>query len=106
MPCFYLGTVQTSISSQISDLAIYEGMVFINNHLSVTEWSLTTFSIFSVIFCKVSVLDNVKQRNGLGRGSPCSQLKVYIDFNDTVVEIGKHKRGEGYLKLVAKVHYL
>ena len=46
--------------------------------------------MFSIIFYKVSSLDNVRDRNSLRRGSPCQQLNVSNDRNETVSEIGKH----------------
>ena len=54
-----LGTVQKSISSRIAEFGRYGGRGFITNPLSVTEWNLT---MFSIIFYKVSSLDNLKQR--------------------------------------------
>ena len=32
-----------------------------------------------------------REKNSLRRGSPCSQLKAYIDLNETVSEKSKHK---------------
>ena len=52
-----LGAVQKSISSRIAEFGRYGGRGFITNPLSVTEWNLT---MFSIIFYKVSSLDNVK----------------------------------------------
>ena len=65
---FLLGVVQKSILSRIAEFGRYRGRGFITNPLSMTKWNLT---MFSIIFCKISTLDNVKQRqNGLRRGSP------------------------------------
>ena len=44
--------------------------------------------------CKVSMLDNVKQSysgNSLRRAFPHSQLRVYINLDETVSEIGEHR---------------
>ena len=54
-----LGAVQKSISPRIAEFGRYGGRGFITNPLSVTEWNLT---MFSIIFCKVSTLDNAKKR--------------------------------------------
>ena len=54
-----LGAIQKSISSQMAEFGRYRRRGFINYLLSMTEWSLT---MFSIIFCKVSMLDNVKDR--------------------------------------------
>ena len=53
----YLGAVQKSISSRIAEFGRYGGRGFITNPLNVTEWNL---AMFSIIFYKVSSLDNVK----------------------------------------------
>ena len=55
-----LGVVQKSISSRIAEFGrCYGGRGFITNPLSVTEWNLT---MFSITFGKISMLENVKQR--------------------------------------------
>ena len=66
----------------------YGGRGFITNPLSVTEWNLT---MFSIVFCKVSTLDNVKQRQKWPR-KRFSLLTVEVsnDCDETVNEIGKH----------------
>ena len=49
-----------SISSQIAEFGCNGGGGgFITNLLRVMEWNLT---MFSIIFCKVSTMDNIKQR--------------------------------------------
>ena len=61
---------------------------FITNLLSVTEWNLT---MFSIIFCKVSTLDNVKQRQKRPK-KRFSLLTVEVsnDRDETESKIGKH----------------
>ena len=53
------GAIQKSISSLIAEFGRYGGRWFITNSLSVMEWNLT---MFSIKFCKVSMLDDVKER--------------------------------------------
>ena len=44
--------------------------------------------MFLIISCKVSTLENVKQRDKRPRNlSPCSQLEIFIDFDETAREV-------------------
>ena len=50
---------QKFTSSRMAEFGRYGGRGFITNPLSMTEWNLI---MFSIIFCTVSMLENVKQR--------------------------------------------
>ena len=71
--------------------------------------------MFSIIFCQVSMRNNVKQseKQPKIKGSSCSQLKVYISLNETVSEIAEQKfcmsakrRGSEEQNLAAQFRYL
>ena len=49
--------------SQFMKTTFTGGKGFITNSLSLTEWKLM---MFSIIFCQVSTLDNVKQETAQG----------------------------------------
>ena len=59
LTCFEWDLAKKHISSQIVEFGCCRGRGFISNPLSLREWSLT---MFSIIFCKVSTLNNVRQR--------------------------------------------
>ena len=86
--CHHLGAVQKSILPWIEEFGRYGGREFITNPLSVTELNLT---MYSIIFCKVSTLNRVKQRQKQPKKRfSLSTVEGSNDQDETVNEIGKY----------------